>query len=47
MLRTFPGFEDLAIIVVTPAEVPNRAAMIFVLMPPVPSDEPALDTEPY
>jgi hypothetical protein len=44
MLSTFPGLEDLVIMVVTPAEVPSLAAMILVLIPPVPRDEPALET---
>ena len=44
MLSTLPGFEDLVMIVVTPADVPNLAAMILVLIPPVPSADPALDT---
>lgn len=39
-----PGFDDRVMMTVTPAEVPSLAAMILVLMPPVPSDEPALDT---
>lgn len=39
-----PGFEDLVMTVVTPADVANRAATILVDMPPVPSAEPALDT---
>jgi hypothetical protein len=45
MLITLPGLEDLVMMVVTPAEVPNRAATILVPIPPVPSAEPALDTE--
>lgn len=44
MLSTFPGLDDLVITVVTPAETPSLAATILVLMPPVPSDEPALET---
>lgn len=44
MLRMFPGFEDFAMMVVTPADVPNRAAMILVPIPPVPRAEPALET---
>src|SRR6478609_5396220 len=44
MLSTFPGLEDLVMTVVTPAEVPSLAAIILVLMPPVPRDEPALET---
>lgn len=44
MFKTLPGFDDLVMIVVTPADVPSRAAMIFVLIPPVPSADPALET---
>lgn len=44
MLRTLPGFDDLVMIVVTPADVPSLAAMILVLMPPVPRADPALET---
>jgi hypothetical protein len=39
-----PGLEDLVMMVVTPAEVARRAAMILVDIPPVPKAEPALDT---
>lgn len=45
MFSTFPGFEDRVMMVVTPAEVPNLAAMILVLIPPVPRAEPALETD--
>lgn len=44
MLRILPGLDDLVMIVVTPADVPSRAAMILVLIPPVPSADPALET---
>ncbi len=44
MPRILPGFDDLVMMVVTPAEVPSFAAIILVLMPPVPSAEPALET---
>lgn len=44
MLMTLPGFEDLVMMVMTPAEMPSLAATILVLMPPVPSDDPALET---
>lgn len=44
ILRTLPGFDDLVMMVVTPAEVPSLAAIILVLMPPVPNADPALDT---
>lgn len=44
MLAIFPGLEDRVITVVTPAEVASFAATILVDMPPVPRDEPALDT---
>lgn len=47
MFKTLPGFEDLVMMVVTPADVPSRAAMIFVLIPPVPSADPALETVFY
>ena len=40
----FWGAEDRVMTVVTPAEVANRAATIFVLIPPVPSFEPICDT---
>lgn len=44
MLRIFPGLDDLVMMVVTPADVPSLAAMILVLIPPVPKADPALDT---
>ena len=44
MLTIFPGFEERVMTVVTPAEVARRAAIIFVLIPPVPREEPAVDT---
>lgn len=44
MLRILPGLEDLVMMTVTPADVPSLAATILVLMPPVPRDEPALET---
>lgn len=42
--RMFPGKEDRVMMVVTPAEVASRAATILVDMPPVPREEPALET---
>lgn len=39
-----PGRELRVIMVVTPALVARRAATIFVLIPPVPNEEPAVDT---
>lgn len=42
--RILPGRELRVIIVVTPALVARRAATIFVLIPPVPNEEPAEDT---
>lgn len=44
IFRTFPGLDDRVITVVTPAAVASWAATIFVPMPPVPREEPALDT---
>ena len=44
MACTFPGFELLVTIVVTPALVANLAATILVFIPPVPRDEPAVET---
>lgn len=44
ILRMFPGLDDRVITVVTPEEVARRAATILVDMPPVPRDEPAVDT---
>lgn len=44
MPRMLPGFDDLVMMVVTPADVPSLAAIILVLMPPVPRAEPALET---
>ena len=44
MLAMFPGFEDRAITVVTPAEVARRAATILVDIPPVPRLDPAEET---
>ena len=44
MLTMFPGFEERVMTVVTPAEVARRAATILVDMPPVPREEPAVDT---
>jgi hypothetical protein len=39
-----PGLEDRVMTVVTPAEVARRAATILVDMPPVPREEPAVET---
>ena len=44
MLMMLPGFADLVMIVITPAVMPSLAATILVPMPPVPTDEPALET---
>lgn len=44
MPRILPGFDDRVMMVVTPAEVPSLAAIILVAIPPVPTEEPALDT---
>ena len=44
MLTIFPGFEDRAMTVVTPAEVARRAATILVDIPPVPRLDPAEET---
>lgn len=44
MLTMFPGFEERVMTVVTPADVARRAAIILVDMPPVPREEPAVDT---
>lgn len=44
MFAMFPGFEERVITVVTPAEVASFAATILVDMPPVPREDPALDT---
>ncbi len=41
MADMLPGFELLVMTVVTPALVANLAATIFVLIPPVPSADPA------
>lgn len=45
MLTRFPGLEERAIIVVTPAEVARRAATILVYIPPVPRLDPELETK--
>lgn len=39
-----PGREERVMIVVTPAEVARRAATILVPIPPVPREEPEVDT---
>ena len=44
ILTMFPGFEDRAMTVVTPAEVARRAATILVDIPPVPRLDPAEET---
>ena len=44
ILAMLPGFEARVMMVVTPADVASRAATIFVDIPPVPSDEPAVET---
>src|SRR5690242_2505581 len=41
MAEMLPGFELLVMTVVTPALVASLAATIFVLIPPVPSADPA------
>ena len=47
MLAMLPGLEDRVMIVVTPADVASRAAMILLDMPPVPTSEPLPDTISY
>jgi hypothetical protein len=44
MFAMLPGLEDLVMMVVTPADVARRAAIILVDIPPVPKEDPALDT---
>ena len=44
ILTMLPGLEERVMTVVTPAEVASRAATILVDMPPVPREEPALET---
>lgn len=44
MSWTFLGFELLVMTVATPALVASLAATIFVLIPPVPSADPADET---
>lgn len=44
MWKMFEGVEERVIIVVTPAEVARRAAVSLVDMPPVPREEPAVET---
>lgn len=45
MWKMFEGVEERVMMVVTPAEVARRAAMSLVAIPPVPTLEPAVDTE--
>lgn len=47
MGKMFCGCAEEAMIVVTPAEEARRAATILVLMPPVPREEPAEETEEF
>jgi hypothetical protein len=42
--KTFPGQEALVIIVVTPTEAANSAAINFVTIPPVPTLLPGEET---
>lgn len=44
MWNMLEGVEERVIIVVTPAEVARRAAVILVDMPPVPREDPAVET---
>lgn len=45
MWKMFEGVEERVMMVVTPAEVARRAAMSLVAIPPVPTLEPAVETE--
>lgn len=47
ILTMFPGEEDRVMTVVTPADVASLAATILVPMPPVPKDDPALETKTF
>lgn len=44
MWKILLGVEERVMMVVTPAEVARRAAVSLVDMPPVPSEEPAVET---